>query len=272
MRAFYTHLIIATFSALLVYICNDSLKPEFTGIAYYATIAMLLELAFWLYDNRQILGLHFKTRIVNRNRPLRISMAYLYKIECNGKYLLVKNTRFSTTKYQPVGGVYKYYNPESKEFLENLSAKVDDMIENDDQSEHDLRLQMKCQKNLIQVLRWFKTGQGRETSPWREFQEELIATEILDPNVFPYVHTSLRASHIEYGYDLHDQKDSFKYADIYSVRLNADQMDNLKSTHALSDERFIWVKADEIDKGVTEDGKIITPHTKKIFEVKKVKL
>lgn len=37
-----------------------------------------------------------------------MSCAYLFKIKQDGKYLLIKGNRIE--QYQPVGGVYKYYN------------------------------------------------------------------------------------------------------------------------------------------------------------------
>ena len=47
-----------------------------------------------------------------RKKEIRLSFSYLFKIQIDGKYLLIKGNRLKN-QYQPVGGVYKYY-PEAK--------------------------------------------------------------------------------------------------------------------------------------------------------------
>ena len=43
-----------------------------------------------------------------RKKEIRLSFSYLFKIQIDGKYLLIKGNRLKN-QYQPVGGVYKYY-------------------------------------------------------------------------------------------------------------------------------------------------------------------
>ncbi len=40
---------------------------------------------------------------------------------------------------------------------------------------------------LVSFLKWFESGQGRETSPWREFQEELVASGLVPAHLFPNI-------------------------------------------------------------------------------------
>ncbi|WP_374123545.1 SMODS-associated NUDIX domain-containing protein [Leptotrichia hongkongensis] len=42
------------------------------------------------------------------NKNIRLSCAYLFQIKQDGKYLLIKGNQIE--QYQPVSGVYKYYN------------------------------------------------------------------------------------------------------------------------------------------------------------------
>lgn len=57
--------------------------------------------------NRGRIWITLKT-ITKFNKEIRISVAYLYKIKIDGSYLLTKGSKID--QYQPIGGVYKYYN------------------------------------------------------------------------------------------------------------------------------------------------------------------
>lgn len=114
------------------------------------------------------------------NRNVRVSMAYLFRIEIDGKYLLITNmTRGHIT---PIGGAYKYFES-AKSFLRSIKAQ--DAVEADkdlypEKYTNDLRLLFPL-KELKSFLHWFDSGIGREYDPLREFYEELIDTQLL-PN------------------------------------------------------------------------------------------
>ena len=55
----------------------------------------------------------WRGNILNKDSLIRISFAYLFRIQVDGKYFLVKNGR-GTQKYQPVGGAYKYNKVEKR--------------------------------------------------------------------------------------------------------------------------------------------------------------
>lgn len=111
-------------------------------------------------------------------------MAYLYRIKIDGKYLLVKNNR--RDYYQPVGGAFKTL-PNSKNVFEELHIESDRLIETEKGiAKGDLRVFTKG-VNVIEFIDWFNSKKDRETSPWREFYEELLATKILPRKLFRYI-------------------------------------------------------------------------------------
>ncbi|MEO6729187.1 MAG: hypothetical protein ABIM99_04665, partial [Candidatus Dojkabacteria bacterium] len=72
------------------------------------------------------LPLIFKTQILYRNKDVRLSISYLFRIKSNGKYLLVKNRKGNY--YQLVGGAYKTLPGVEKVFKAN-SVKPDKRFE-----------------------------------------------------------------------------------------------------------------------------------------------
>lgn len=54
--------------------------------------------------NYRRIGLFVKS-LIHRSEDIRFSIAYLYKIEIDDKYLLIKGSKIE--QLQPVGGVYK---------------------------------------------------------------------------------------------------------------------------------------------------------------------
>ena len=140
------------------------------GIVFFGLLSML--------QNIKNLYFYYQTQILLRNKEIRISIAYLYRININGKYLLVKNSR--RNYFQPVGGAFKTL-PGSEKIFESLNIKSDRIIETQNGiAKNDLRVFVKG-LNVIEFIEWFNSKQDRETSPWREFCEELIS-----PNTLPY--------------------------------------------------------------------------------------
>lgn len=76
-------------------------------------------------------------------------------------------------QYQPVGGVYKYYD-EARPALERLEFKPNIKMGNTDETD-DLRIWIKG-KYLLKFMDWFMSMENREYDPCREFKEELIDT------------------------------------------------------------------------------------------------
>lgn len=251
---------------------DTNLQPELYGMSIGFTSALLIEIIVFLYEERAFLRLYWDCLKPWTRPELRLTISYLYRIEMNGKYLLVKSNRIENT-YQPVGGVYKYFYPEAKKDLDCIGALTDNHIVNDDVSEFDLRLKLIKRKRLRKFLKWFFAGEEREWDPWREFYEELVVPGILSAADFGYIHYELIGQHFEpIHYDKFFKIDTFKYADIYVPKyVNPQQIVEMKKLLSLDSSEFIWVTRDEIDRGKSDKGHLIAEHTHKIFHTKKIK-
>ncbi len=101
---------------------------------------------------------------------VRFSISGLVRIEYGGRYMLVKGARID--QFQPVGGVFKAL-PSAMPELRRLGMKSDSKFPIDADSVGDLRVMLPL-RSCTKFLQWYLEGRGRETSPWREFYEELI--------------------------------------------------------------------------------------------------
>ena len=70
-------------------------------------VAFITFLASTIFHNRLRLKIYYQS-LIRWNKNIRLSCAYLFRIRYNNKYLLIKGNRID--QYQPVGGVYKYYD------------------------------------------------------------------------------------------------------------------------------------------------------------------
>jgi len=272
MRVLLKFVFCLTFFVWANYFANENMRPELYGISIGIVAALLIELGTFLYKERAFLRLYWACWFKPFQNPnLRLTISYLYNIEVQGRYLLVKSRRIDNT-YQPVGGVYKYFHPEATTDLIKMGAISDNAIPNDDVSESDLRLKLRNRKNLFKFLKWFFDSKERERDPWREFYEELVVSGILSENDFHYIHYELIGEHFEpIHFDTHFKVDTFKYADIYTPKFVSDrQKDAIKKLRTTSGLEFIWATEDEIMNKVTTDGKRIADHTYKIFYANKL--
>lgn len=162
-----------------------------------------------------------RSKTTHRNKEIYLSFSYLYKIEINGKYLLVRGNRMKD-RYQPIGGVYKFYD-EAKPFLESIHYQPDTMVGNNNETD-DLRIRLKG-KHLLSFMEWFRKMENREYGPEREFYEELIAPGFISEEKF---------RHLRYRkVDVHNKGitnapipnriDEVIYADIFEVSLTDEQ-------------------------------------------------
>lgn len=249
-----------------------NLQPELYGMCIGFSAALLIDICVFLFKERAFLLLYLNSLILKRNKELRLTIAYLYKIEMNGKYLLVKSNRIANT-YQPVGGVYKYFNPEAKKDLDRIGALTDNNITNDHISEFDLRLKLIKRKNIRKFLKWFFSAEEREWDPWREFYEEMVVSGILPASDFGYIHYELVGQHFDpIHYDKFFKVDTFKYVDIFTPKyVSHKQQVEIKKLMETQSDKYIWVTKEEIDKGKSDNHHLIADHTHKIFHTNKIK-
>ena len=134
----------------------------------------------WKKEQRKCRRGHF----IGKDTLIRISFAYIFRINVDGKYLLVMNKR-NTGKYQPVGGVYKMLDSEKRYLASEYGCMDDNMIPIDSSSKNDYRLRVK-DRYLRSFVRRFNKEIDRELidNLSREFKEELVDTGILSSENF----------------------------------------------------------------------------------------
>lgn len=228
-----------------------------------------------LWENKSFLVLYVKTIFGKyRNKDVRFSISYLFRIRIPSTdlYLLVLNRRIDN-QLQPVGGVYKRYGDDK--LFEKWNYQLDNLkngLGTDEISSSDLRFKVKG-KHVIAAIKWFEEGKEREISGNREFQEELIDTNILDRDVFErikYKHIRRFSKNLKWS-EHHSCYEILIY-DILEFLPSSEQSDYLKmlSPKKLNIEKgFAIVDSDAIEQlRLIIDGKQVArigQHTKLII-------
>ena len=236
--AIYGVLFVAAGLAVLFASPNSAAFTLLSG----AAIALAMPLIDSLVANWKVLRVVWYTIRMWRRR-VRISASYLYRIKLRDEYMLVKGNRFK--HYQPVGGVYKY-SPAAIAFLRSIDAVDDDLIPVDDRSVSDLRIRIPG-RHLLKFVTWYNRGTSRETSPWREFREELLATGILPSDAFPFVfHDFIGRTVRPLRFSEYAQSWELLIADIYELLPTERQVRELETLKRRGHGDVIWADADRI--------------------------
>lgn len=234
-------------------------------IALGFVVGGVVEFVTFIIENRDKWGI-FKTLFIKRNQPVRVTVAYLFRIEVNGKYVLIKRHKKDNPGFQPVGGAYKYLKEENRELFDKLGIEPCNLVPRDDDTENDLRIIIKKRKNLINFLKWFESRKNRELDPYREFCEELIVPGFLSRETFKHIKYVFIGKHIEGVlkspvYPL----DELRYADIFELRSENDsqkqEIANLKNIN----QEILFATPEEIQKKASTNGDVILPHSFKIL-------
>lgn len=180
------------------------------------------------------------------NRTIRLSISYLYRIKIGDTYFLVRGQRIKN-QFQPVGGVYKRLNNSDSLFM-SIGALDDDLFPIDESSKNDLRIRIKG-RHLLRFIRWFSSEEGRESSPWREFYEELVETEIVPGKMFPYLFTKKIKQHVS-GICWSDYVQSLELfiADIYEPVLNEDQYAAISKLSENSSDKYVFATEEQVKR------------------------
>ena len=228
-------------------------------------IAIGVSIIVWLITNYRLVWYFIKTHLPwSFYHSIRITVAYLFRIEVDGKYLLVRNKR-GIHGFQPVGGVYKYLRRENAEHFDKLGLIADTKIPRDIIAEDDLRMQMKQRHHLLAFIRWFAKKKYREVDPWREFYEELVKPGILSQENFPHIQYRHVKQHAELKYSEHHKITEYKVADIYELQLSTEsQKQEIRQLMQAGYKDVVFVTAEEI-KNRKQGGNLITEHTYKII-------
>lgn len=193
-----------------------------------------------IYQNRKYINIFFKT-LVHRNQEYRISYAYLFRIKVDNEYLLIKGNRID--QYQPVGGVYKYYDS-FKDKLEKWEIKNEK--NRDFYDSNDLRIFIKG-KYIISFFKWIESSFNREIDCKREFIEELIEPGYLNIEELKTIQFEyLKRINSGIHYSPHFKCNEILIFDIYDVlNLSSDAIEKLKK---INNNKLLFVTADEIEK------------------------
>jgi hypothetical protein len=243
---------------------KDELQDAIFNISLGLTLSCFIDLIVFIFDNKERWKL-IKPQFWMRNSPVRITVAYLFRIELNGKYMLIKRHKKDFTGYQPIGGAYKYFKEENREIFDNLGIVPCNQVPRDEDTENDLRVVINKRKNLSAFFKWFESRKNREIDPWREFYEELIETGLLPENLFKHIKYAYIGKHEEGVLRTEDYSiEQFRYADIFELRVETDaQKEAIKSL--VNNDEIAFVTPEEIKKGNTNSGVRILPHTFKIL-------
>lgn len=244
---------------------SGDIKSTVFKISLGFVLSGTIDFMVFLAENKKHWGL-LKTQFLKRNQPVRVTIAYLFRIEVNGKYVLIKRHKKDRAGYQPVGGTFKYFKEENRELFDELGVEPCDHVPRDEKTDHDLRIRLKERKKLVDFIKWFESRKNRELDPWREFYEELVEPGLLQDNIFRHVKYVFICKHIEGVLKSPVfPVDEFRCAEVYELRPETDAQRKAIGDLINFSEEIIFASPDEIRKGATNDGRTILPHTFKIL-------
>lgn len=250
--------------------CLEKIQFWETKFGQTGIIACITLLVTFITENYGKIRFFFITKWLHSKKDIRISIAYLYRIKAGNSYLLVKSR--TRNYYQPVGGCYKTL-PGSEQIFEDLAVKPDRKFETEKGiAKNDLRIYVKG-KNVIKFLEWFDSKKDREISPWREFCEELIDTNILPWSQFRFIDYKFKGQVKSPIITMDNGGKGMFIFDIYDLVVNDEQKPILEKLQETTATQFIWVSDSLIqslghDVGMKEYRYEISPHTKYAQNIK----
>lgn len=215
----------------------EFLKNIFDEMVISLIVGTISFIAGMVWENKKRAKLFGQT-ILKRNKEIRISCAYLFRIKSEEKYMLIKGNRIE--QYQPVGGVYKYFDS-FKSIKENL--EITDEQEPSFYEDNDLRVRTKG-KHILNFIKWFDSRENREVSVIRELIEEIGIDDEFNKEL-------LRETKIEFikqirepiNYSKHFKVDEIKIFDIYELEIPKSSLSEI-----LKQKNIVLVGKDDIEK------------------------
>ena len=258
----------------IVYTEKNNISPWNTllGIIIAYTIQWCVTAFVDCTDNstwKEQLRMFRRKQIINKDDPIRISFAYLFRIKVDGKYLLVQNGR-GTGKYQPVGGAYKTTEKEKTFLKEKFFLSEDDKIPVDASSKNDYRMFVPAYKLKGFIKRFDKTlDRELVKNLKREFREELITTGILDFAKIRYRYCGRHLTNIEFS--RHFRCYELLLADVVELLPTREQEDKLRQLMTIESNDYYFATKDEIEhcgivEGTDKLKEVIADHSFKVLE------
>lgn len=227
-----------------------------TGVVL-SVLCGLMASAIWcaidrFWNNRNRLAILVKTKLM-RDKPVRISAAYLFRIIVKGRYLLIRGGRIAT-QFQPVGGVYKYFESSSGD-LNRMGVSPDDKMKTAKTDPKDLRVQLPA-KNVTAFLDWFDSKKGREVAVLREFNEELVAEGYLpEYSSEGFSPEFIKGCERKLAYSTYLGIDEILVHDIFEIHLTEEEQSHLEELVSSNPScGLALVDKDDIDKGTFSVG------------------
>lgn len=188
-----------------------------------------------------------------RNKQIRVSYSYLFRIQYKNLHLLVRDEQ-GRNDYHPVGGVYKYY-PSDIDIEEEFDGEYDGLYDINLDTDNDLRLII-GRKKIKAFNSWFNSFSGREnyTDISREFKEELISTKLLSENVFKTITYKYVGSCSKSDVNKQLKMKQIRHFDIFTLRLTDAQKKQLEALRNKNNRRYIFASEKEIESGKVSYG------------------
>lgn len=211
-----------------------------------------------------------KANAITGETPVRISFAYLFRIIIDGKYLLIQSSR-KTGRYQPIGGVYKYYDSEGEYLKNTYHIEPDDKIKTDSTSKNDYRFYVKDKyiKNFVKHFDMEKTNREKKSDVSRELFEEVFRGHSISPKQFGALNYKYCSRFLDFGYTSIYQCYELVLADIYEIKLDDNQETLLRKLLTQDNEFILASKEDIENEGINlSDGnnkETISNHSWKIL-------
>lgn len=275
MRKIERQIIFAVLLIIYILIVGDNFKDNTLiqntiAIACSIIAPILVFFVDSFLSNIKRIKLWYLSKLRFSKKKIRVSMSYIYRIQINDKYLLVKNSKWNY--YQPVGGVYKILSEDIGFLKDNFDWGKDPYMKTDGEKRNDLRGTVPMPK-LIHFLDWFDTQKNREISHWREFYEELIKTNILHIKDFPhfeYRYAGTLRTPIKKSPKWNNCLEILSF-DVFDIVPTKKQEDILKKTQSENIEEIVWLdESTIINNGVINKNEEINlgQHTKWTIEMK----
>lgn len=191
--------------------------------------------------------------IFNWNKKIRVSFSYLFRIQIDGTYFLIRGNK--KKRFQPVGGVYQKYKS-SDSILRNIFEEDDELKKG---NENDLRGKV-LGKDLKKFIKWFESRQDREITCYREFNEEMIKKGIIDKKIFGDIHYCYLGVNKTNIFTSEYYGKEFLLAEIFELQLDEEKIKVFRSLK----ERYDKTKDNsKLDYAFVSEDEIRRQHTKK---------
>lgn len=194
-----------------------------------------------LFSNRKKVITRLKTFFKGKKK-VRMSLSYLFSIQINNQYLLIKGNRID--QFQPIGGVYQYANS-----FQEIKNKWDIQDVSNDQfhDKKDLRIFVPA-NNVINTIEWFHSRKNREVTVHREFIEELVNNQILSINDLQKINFELKKI-VETGIKFSDyfKMDEYNIYEVFDVIILDPSLEKKITDNVQTNSKFIFCDSTDIE-------------------------